>query len=107
TLELDGRELREPHFEVVFGRSVDRQDAATGTIARGKATSPYDNLVIDGSYLKAAAQEGLMTQVLYAVAIRSSSGERSFRSPTSADLEAIEAARSAYAQCAPDWEANA
>lgn len=106
TLELDGRELREPHFEVVFGRDIDRQDAAAGTVARGKATSPYDNLVIDSSYLKAAAQDGLMTQVLYAVAVRSSSGERSFRSPTSADLEAIAAARRAYAEQAPIWEAH-
>lgn len=68
--ELAGVELREPRFEVDLGKNVDRADAAVGTIARGKAVSPYDNLVIDGEYIKEAAQNGLMTQVLYAVAVK-------------------------------------
>lgn len=105
-LELGGTALREPHFEVAFGRGVDKKDASVGTVARGTATSPYDNLVIDSAYIKAAARDGLMTQVLYAVAVRSSSGERTFRSPTAADLDAVDAARKAFASNAPTWEAD-
>ena len=57
--------------------------------ARGKAVSPYDNLVIDGDYIKAAAQSGDMSQLLYAVAVRKPSGERTFRAPNEADLQAL------------------
>lgn len=67
---VEGIELREPRFEVILGREVDKADASTGTVARGKAVSPYDNLVIDGDYIKAAAQSGDMSQLLYAVAVR-------------------------------------
>ncbi len=51
-------------------RDVNKADASTGTTARGKAISPYDDLVIDGDYIKQAAQAGQMKQILYAVAIR-------------------------------------
>lgn len=86
---VEGIELREPRFEVILGREVDKADASTGTMARGKAVSPYDNLVIDGDYIKAAAQSGDMSQLLYAVAVRKPSGERTFRAPNEADLQAL------------------
>ncbi len=89
---VDGAELAEPLFEVALGRDVDRVDASAGTISRGKAISPYDNLVIDGDYIKTAAQSGQMKQLLYAVAIRKPSGERTFRAPSSADTDALRAA---------------
>ncbi len=105
-VEVDGVDLTEPYFEVDLGKSVDKSDAAIGTTARGKAISPYDNLVIDGEYIKEAAQRGRMTQVLYALAIRTSSGERTFRAPSQADVEALAAARSRFAEVKNEWFAT-
>ena len=42
-------------------------DADKGIIAAGSATSPYDDVVIDGDYIKCEAQAGRMTYLLYAV----------------------------------------
>ncbi|MBP0459502.1 DUF1156 domain-containing protein [Streptomyces montanisoli] len=102
--EYDGVELPEPIFEVAFGKDVDKTDASTGTTARGKAISPYDNLVIDGDYIKQAAQADQMKQVLYAVAIRKPSGERTFRAPTRTDLDAIAAATSKLEEVKDLWQ---
>ena len=102
----DGVELPEPVFEVAFGRDVDKTDASIGIAARGKAISPYDNLVIDGDDIKQAAQSGQMKQVLYAVAIRKPSGERTFRAPTKTDLDAIAAAEAKYADVKDLWLAT-
>ena len=100
---IDGIELREPRFEVVLGRGVDKADAATGTMARGKAVSPYDNLVIDGDYIKESAQSGAMTQILYAVAIRKPSGERTFRALNERDQEALRAADRHFDEVKDAW----
>lgn len=100
---VDGTELAEPRFEVTIGRDVDRVDASTGTISRGKAISPYDNLVIDGDYIKAAAQGGQMKQLLYALAIRRPSGERTFRAPNSADTNALRAAAQHFDDVKDGW----
>lgn len=88
-LESNGFELDVPKFEIVTGRDVDRVDASRGYVARGRGVSPYDNLVIDGDYIKREAQEGRMRQVLYAVSVRRPSGERIFRAPTQADHDAL------------------
>lgn len=103
---VDGVELQDPQFEVLLGKSVDRAEADEGTIARGKGVSPYDKLVIDGDYIKEAAQSGDMSQVLYAVAIRKANGERTFRSPTRADLDAINAATSRLREVEHEWQAG-
>jgi putative DNA methylase len=103
---IEGVELREPRFEVVLGRGVDKGDAAVGTMSRGKAVSPYDSLVIDGDYIKEAAQNGKMTQILYAVAIRKPSGERTFRSPSDQDREALEAASRRFNEVKDGWFAT-
>ncbi|MCB2413082.1 DUF1156 domain-containing protein [Demequina sp. TTPB684] len=100
---VDGTELAEPRFEVALGRDVDRVDAGTGTISRGKAISPYDNLVIDGDYIKTAAQGGQMKQLLYAVAIRKPSGERTFRAPSNADTDALRAAAQHFDDVKDGW----
>ncbi len=104
--KYDGVELPEPIFQVALGGSVDHTDASTGTSARGKAISPYDNLVIDGDYIKKAAQAGQMRQVLYAVSIRKPSGERTFRAPTQADLDAIAAAEAKLEDVKALWQAT-
>ncbi|MCT1601402.1 DUF1156 domain-containing protein [Kocuria sp. p3-SID1433] len=103
---IDGTELREPRFEVTLGRAVDKLDASAGTMARGKAISPYDNLVIEGNYIKEAAQNGQMTQVLYAVAVRKPSGERTFRAPNERDREALDAADRHFGQVKEAWLAS-
>lgn len=100
---VEGIELREPRFEVILGREVDKADASTGTMARGKAVSPYDNLVIDGDYIKEAAQSGDMSQLLYAVAVRKPSGERTFRAPNESDLQALQAANRTFDALKDEW----
>lgn len=102
-VSADGADLQEPRFEVVLGRDVDRGDANVGTIARGKAISLYDNLVIDGDYIKETAQSGQMKQVLYAVAIRKASGERTFRAPTRNDINALQAADRRFNEVKDGW----
>lgn len=104
--EIGGVELHSPRFEVALGRAVDKKDAATGTASRGKAVSPYDNLVIDDDYIKDEAQMGRLSQLLYAVAVRTASGERTFRSPTEADLDAVRAAEEEFARVKADWLAS-
>lgn len=103
---IDGIELREPRFEVVLGCEVDKADADSGLVARGRAISPYDNLVISGDYIKQVAQSGGMTQVLYAVAVRKPSGERTFRAPNEADLEALQAANRRFDGVKDDWSSS-
>lgn len=100
---IEGIELTEPSFEVILGREVDKAEASTGTMARGKAVSPYDNLVIDGDYIKESAQSGDMSQLLYAVAVRKPSGERTFRSPNEADLQALQAANRTFDAVKDEW----
>ncbi|MFE1988277.1 DUF1156 domain-containing protein [Streptomyces mirabilis] len=104
--EYDGIELPEPIFKVALGKDVDKADASTGTTARGKAISPYDDLVIDGDYIKQSAQAGQMKQILYAVAIRKPSGERTFRAPIQTDLDAIVAAEAKLDEVKELWQAT-
>lgn len=103
---VEGIELREPRFEVILGREVDKTDADAGLVARGRAISPYDNLVISGDYIKEVAQSGGMTQVLYAVAVRKPSGERTFRAPNEADLQALQAANRTFDSLKDEWLAS-
>lgn len=103
TEDAQGRPLAEPTYRVVTGTAVDRQDAGTGTVARGKAISPYDSLVIDGEYIKDEAKAGRMRQVLYAVAIKTPSGERRFRAPTQDDRDALAAAEEEFNSRRDEW----
>ncbi|TXP84600.1 hypothetical protein FV276_25140, partial [Escherichia coli] len=75
-------------------------------MARGKAVSPYDNLVIEGDYIKEAAQSGDMSQLLYAVAIRKPSGERTFRAPNERDHEALRSAGLYFDEVKDSWFAS-
>lgn len=93
-----GQDLDIPLFDVVAGSHVDKADADRGYVARGTAISPYDNLTIDGEYIKVEAQGGRMRPLLYAVAIRLPDGTRAFRGPTEADLDAVAAADAAFAR---------
>ncbi len=99
--EAGGVKLMTPQFEVLHGPDIDF-DADKGIIANGSATSPYDDVVIDGDYIKCEAQAGRMTYLLYAVVTRTPQG-RSFRAPTEEDLAALEAARDEVTACLPRW----
>lgn len=101
-----GRPLNEPIFTVVTGDAVDKDDAGKGIIGRGSAISPYDGLVIDGDYIKTEAQAGRMSQILYAVAVRTASGNREFRAPSKADLQAIQAAHEQFDKVKDEWKVN-
>lgn len=101
--EVDGLPLQEPVYRLLTGAEVDRNAANAGTVGRGVAVSPYDDLVISGEYIKAEAQAGRMRQVLYAVATRNSRGDRVFRAPNSQDVEALRAAETELDARMPDW----
>jgi putative DNA methylase len=102
--EAGGVKLTTPRFEVLHGPDIDF-DADKGIFAAGRATSPYDDLVIDGDYIKCEAQAGRMTQMLYAVVTKTPTG-RSFRAPAEADLVALQAAQDEVASCLPRWFAD-
>jgi len=99
-----GRELDAPEFEIVQGPEFEF-DPSKGTVSHGKGVSPWDNLVIEGDYIKAEAQAGRMGSILYAVANRTSSG-RGFRAPTPTDLDALAAAEQELQRLLPNWEAD-
>jgi putative DNA methylase len=102
--EINGSKLSEPLFEIVTGSHIDPKDANAGTVQRGNGISPYDNLIIDGDYIKAEAQTGRMTQILYAIAIRTPAGERKFRTPTPQDLDALAAAAKQFKIVRTEWQ---
>jgi adenine-specific DNA methylase len=104
--EVDGVLLDEPHFKVITGKAVDAKAASVGTVGRGNGISPYDNLVIDGAYIKTEAQEGRMRQVLYALAVRTASGKREFRAPSSIDQHAIAVAADTLSSNRSAWQAE-
>ena len=95
-------ELAEPVFELAEGQANDF-DPDRGTVSRGKGVSPWDNLTIDSSYIKAEAQAGRMGELLYAVAIRTPQG-RDFRLPTATDTEAQKTAELELKRLLPDWK---
>ena len=73
-------------------------DPSKGTIKGGQVISPYDNLIVEGSYVKEQAKLGKLEPFLYAVAVRGSSGgsrragKLYFRDPSKEELAAIEKA---------------
>ncbi|WP_454836895.1 DUF1156 domain-containing protein [Rhodococcus qingshengii] len=68
--------------------------------------SPYDDLIIEGTYIKSEAQAGRMSQVLYAVAIRTAKCERTFRAPTAEDQKALRAAELRFSEVKDSWQAR-
>lgn len=100
---MDGVELQEPRFDLLMGDQVDAAEAMNGTLKRGVGVSPYDNLTIESTYIKAEAQAGRMRQLLYAVSIETN-GESTFRLPTDTDFEAISAAATALGVKREEWE---
>ncbi len=99
----DGVELDEPEYRIVEGSGIGFNSKKTATYSYGKGISPWDQLVIDGDYIRAEAQAGRMGEVLYAVAIRTPQG-RGFRAPTETDRAALAAAEAELERLLPQWE---
>jgi putative DNA methylase len=102
--ERDGSQLEGPEFEIVQGAAI-AFDPDQGSVAKGDGISPWDDLPIDGDYIKAEAQAGRMGSILYAVANRVDD-KRGFRAPTQTDLDAIAAAEEELERFLPIWEAE-
>jgi len=102
--KLSSKSSKFPIFTLNFGNNVNVADADKGTVKRGEGVSPFDNLVIDGDHIKAEAQSGKMIQLLYAVAIRKPSGERTFRDVSSEDLTGIKNATNYLQKVRSEWE---
>ncbi len=98
-----GEALQSPAFDVVHGADIDF-DPSRGTVTRGDAISPYDDLVIDGEYIKAEAHAGRMFPLLYAVVYRGRDGKRDFRPPCDEDRRALVAASTELRSVRLDWE---
>lgn len=101
--QRDGVELDEVEFEIAEGAAAQFDTKKSATWSRGKAVSPWDQLVIDSAYIKSEAQAGRMGEVLYAVAVRSAQG-RGFRTPSQIDLQALAAADAELERLLPQWE---
>lgn len=103
-LEHEGTPLDEPEYRVLHGHDVNKNDADQGTVSRGRGVSPYDQLTIDGDYIKAESQAGRMRQIPYAIANRDPNNKRSFRALTQTDRDAIQAAEQELARLRVQWE---
>ena len=99
-----GQQKLEPGFEILYGKDVDKAEAEKGTIKRGEGISPYDNLVIDGDYVKSEAQAGRMKQILYAIAFKDFRGKRTFRAPSQMDLDAVKKSEDYLREVRSEWE---
>lgn len=96
TYDLDNGSIQ---FEVLVGRAAADCRADVGTVARGGAISPWDEMPIRGDYIKAEAAGGRMGHILYAVCATSpfSSG-RYFRPPSAVDQKALDEAAEEWAR---------
>ncbi|MET7666779.1 DUF1156 domain-containing protein [Micromonospora luteifusca] len=106
-LERDesGDLLINPRFEIVTGDGIDF-DPSVGLMTGGSARSPYDDLAIDGGYIKEEAREGRFEQVLYAVYYRKGDGSKGYRAPTAHDLDALAAADKYLQDNRGAWEGS-
>jgi len=102
-VERHGHVLPKAEFEIARGELIDFNPKA-GTVKRGDGLSPWDDLVIDGDYIKAEAQSGRLGAVLYAVVIKRADGSRDFRAPTPLDRQALTTASDLLAGRRADWE---
>ncbi|HEY3903058.1 MAG TPA: DUF1156 domain-containing protein [Streptosporangiaceae bacterium] len=100
-----GALLKTPRFEIVRGNDIDF-NPSDGLMTGGTARSPYDDIAIDGDYIKKEAQAGRFEQVLYSVYYRKADGTKDYRAPTDADLAALEAAEIYLHQNRASWESS-
>jgi adenine-specific DNA methylase len=91
-----------PQFEIVTGRNVAKAKPDAGTLSRAVGRSPWTGQPIEKDHIKGEAQAGRMGQTLYAVVIKATGGLE-FRSPTDADLTAVERASAALSRVRPSW----
>jgi adenine-specific DNA methylase len=94
-------------FRIVKGiDACARTNPEKGTVKGGKGISPWEHgQIVSGDYIKAEAQAGRLGEQLFAVAIKRKEGF-DFRPPTSADLNAFNAAEKELQVRMPVWEAK-
>lgn len=96
-------DMATPIFEIITGAKAKAINPNEGSISGGKARSPWTGETIAGEYIKKEAQAGRMGQMLYAVAVKKSTG-MDFRSPTKDDLEAITQVEKEILAKKTEWE---
>lgn len=99
--ERKGRPLDEVEFEIV-SPVPKNLDPDRGTVSGGDAVSPWDNLVIDGDYIKAEAQAGRLGSQLYAASVKTGKS-RGFRAPTATDASSLAAAEAHLKAALSQW----
>lgn len=103
--ERRGEQLDACEFEIVRDGAIDF-DPAIGTMRGGDAISPWDDLAVDGGYIKDEAQAvpTRMGSVLFAISYLNEAGQRDYRPPSEVDLAALRAADLELAARRPSWE---
>ena len=108
--EAGGTQFTSPQFEVLFGADALASNPDAGTVTAGDGLSIWDNLPIDGDYIKSEARAGRMPSMLYAVAVRypalsgsRQKGLRGFRPPTAMDEDALTAAETELKGLSAGW----
>jgi adenine-specific DNA methylase len=79
------------------------REVPKATYNEGKGISLFTGLQISADYIKAKAQNGEMRSALYAVELRSPTGNE-FVPPSNEDLEALAAAECELAKVRSQWE---
>ena len=83
----------EPRFEIARGDEIDFEPNE-GTVSRGVGRSPWTGETIDDEYIRANAREDHLSETMFAVAIKGTTG-MSFRAPTEQDRGAVAEAEAA------------
>jgi adenine-specific DNA methylase len=92
-------------FEIVSNPKAKGLDPDKGTDVGKSARCPSCRTTIDSEYVKREAQEGRMGHQLYAIEVKVA-GERSFKTPTMEELEAVEKAKRVLVEKLHLWERN-
>jgi adenine-specific DNA methylase len=90
-------------FEIVSNPKAKGLDPDKGTDIGKSARCPRCRTTIDPEYVKREAREGRMGHQLYAIEVKVA-GERSFKTPTKEELEAVEKAERILAEKLHLWE---
>ncbi|WP_096907635.1 DUF1156 domain-containing protein [Dietzia sp. WMMA184] len=84
-------------------------DPSKGTMKGGSAVSPYDDITIDGTYIKSEAQAGRMRPIMYAVGWRAAGrpgkrpGPLTFRTPSDLEQRALDCASQEVLARIDEW----
>jgi putative DNA methylase len=74
-------DMQVPEFKILRSDQLKSYDPDEGTVSRGVGKSPWTGETIPGDYIKAEAQAGRMSEMLYAIATKTPHGFE-FREPS-------------------------